>query len=624
MKNRKNKIISIVFLVLLILSIITLLITNNTFLNSLYKTPENFSKKEEIVYMDSLLNYNLSEAETNTAELFKKALNSKNKYELMYGYYYKMAVDIRKNRLDSILYYADQVFSYVDNNKYIEAKTNHLLGRYYTIISAYPKSLEAFLKAKNFFEKEKDNKQLMAIYNDLGGLYLYLYEDEKAYYFLNKAYELAKEENDLRYKGIYYANMSNFYKEEEEYEKAIEALEEVLSTFNILHDTVTIVRAYKQLGETHFAMQQLEKAEEYYDKAYRLSLDTDDKFLQVPILLNYGRIYEKKGDRNRAVKFYKDALDLADEEGFFREELSVLLALTTFYENQNDYKLGNMYLKQYYQVKDSINGVKVSQRLDELRWSNVLKEKDLEQEIAQQRHKNQNYLYSITIMSTLFVVVFILFLYRNKNKSLYISKIENKRLEEKVLAEQEVYKLQAERHEQELKAKNELQVIKAKQYEFELKSNKELQELRSQQYELEMEAKNRELTTINVQLLAKNRLLDEIESIFKDIPKDKLTLFDSLSQVIRSNRDQEKDWQSFKEIFRKIHPDFFKMLRFRYPDLTKTEIRICTYIKMKMENNEIAGLLNISYQSLITTRYRIRKKMKLERTDDLDEFIQYM
>ncbi|TDS51240.1 tetratricopeptide repeat protein [Myroides indicus] len=624
MKNRKNKIISIVFLVLLILSIITLLITNSTFLNSLYKTPENFSKKEEIVYMDSLLNYNLSEAETNTAELFKKALNSKNKYELMYGYYYKMAVDIRKNRLDSILYYADQVFSYVDNNKYIEAKTNHLLGRYYTIISAYPKSLEAFLKAKNFFEKEKDNKQLMAIYNDLGGLYLYLYEDEKAYYFLNKAYELAKEENDLRYKGIYYANMSNFYKEEEEYEKAIEALEEVLSTFNILHDTVTIVRAYKQLGETHFAMQQLEKAEEYYDKAYRLSLDTDDKFLQVPILLNYGRIYEKKGDRNRAVKFYKDALDLADEEGFFREELSVLLALTTFYENQNDYKLGNMYLKQYYQVKDSINGVKVSQRLDELRWSNVLKEKDLEQEIAQQRHKNQNYLYSITIMSTLFVVVFILFLYRNKNKSLYISKIENKRLEEKVLAEQEVYKLQAERHEQELKAKNELQVIKAKQYEFELKSNKELQELRSQQYELEMEAKNRELTTINVQLLAKNRLLDEIESIFKDIPKDKLTLFDSLSQVIRSNRDQEKDWQSFKEIFRKIHPDFFKMLRFRYPDLTKTEIRICTYIKMKMENNEIAGLLNISYQSLITTRYRIRKKMKLERTDDLDEFIQYM
>ncbi|MDX1471850.1 MAG: hypothetical protein R3213_10165, partial [Flavobacteriaceae bacterium] len=66
---------------------------------------------------------------------------------------------------------------------------------------------------------------------------------------------------------------------------------------------------------------------------------------------------------------------------------------------------------------------------------------------------------------------------------------------------------------------------------------------------------------------------------------------------------------------------FYKRLKQRFPKLSKTEERLCSLIRLRIDSKEIATLQNITLSSLNTSRYRLRKKLNLNGDQDLDDFI---
>jgi DNA-binding CsgD family transcriptional regulator len=48
-----------------------------------------------------------------------------------------------------------------------------------------------------------------------------------------------------------------------------------------------------------------------------------------------------------------------------------------------------------------------------------------------------------------------------------------------------------------------------------------------------------------------------------------------------------------------------------YPQLTQGERDFCSFVKLNLSNKEIAHLLQISPESVITKKYRILKKLEL-------------
>ena len=48
---------------------------------------------------------------------------------------------------------------------------------------------------------------------------------------------------------------------------------------------------------------------------------------------------------------------------------------------------------------------------------------------------------------------------------------------------------------------------------------------------------------------------------------------------------------------------------------------MCAYLHINLTTKEIAPLLNISVRGVETIRYRLRKKMNLERDDSLTEYL---
>jgi len=67
--------------------------------------------------------------------------------------------------------------------------------------------------------------------------------------------------------------------------------------------------------------------------------------------------------------------------------------------------------------------------------------------------------------------------------------------------------------------------------------------------------------------------------------------------------------------------DFLTKIKSKHPDLSARELRLCSYLKLNISSKEIANYLGISIRGVESLRYRVRKKLGLEKGQDLTDFI---
>lgn len=152
--------------------------------------------------------------------------------------------------------------------------------------------------------------------------------------------------------------------------------------------------------------------------------------------------------------------------------------------------------------------------------------------------------------------------------------------------------------------------------------------LKLQDYYIQiMEQKDKELTESALHLIRShefingfNNKLHEIQSIIKSNPDSAIKILTKLGQDILQ-KNNEDNWIRFKLAFSKVHKDFNKNLIRQCPKLTPSEINLCSFIKLGMSNKEIASVLYQSPDSVKVSRYRIRKKLKLERNENFETYL---
>lgn len=136
-----------------------------------------------------------------------------------------------------------------------------------------------------------------------------------------------------------------------------------------------------------------------------------------------------------------------------------------------------------------------------------------------------------------------------------------------------------------------------------------------------IEHKNRELSTLVIQVSQKNQILDDIYQKLLAL-NVKGQGMRTILKSVQNSMDWDNYWEKFKLHFEEVHPNFFANLQGHYQALSQNEQKLCAYIKMQLSNKEIAQILNISTRGLETARYRIKKKLNLTNQQDLNKFIQ--
>lgn len=96
----------------------------------------------------------------------------------------------------------------------------------------------------------------------------------------------------------------------------------------------------------------------------------------------------------------------------------------------------------------------------------------------------------------------------------------------------------------------------------------------------------------------------------------------SLCSTLKAQLSNREELVAFQEVYAQVHPDFMKRLLEIAPNLSENHKRLATYIAMGMNNRQIARVMNIDYKSVITARYRLRSRLKLNKDISLETLIQ--
>lgn len=149
--------------------------------------------------------------------------------------------------------------------------------------------------------------------------------------------------------------------------------------------------------------------------------------------------------------------------------------------------------------------------------------------------------------------------------------------------------------------------------------------LLNRQYSLEIEAKEKELTSNTMLLAQKNAKLKQLGEQIRDMERSgelRAEESEAINLKISTELKADDDWRYFKLKFEEVHPHFFSSIQEAYPSLSRTELRLCAYIRVGMNAKEIAQVLSVLPQTVNTSRYRIRKKMGLGLQDSLESVIE--
>ncbi len=159
------------------------------------------------------------------------------------------------------------------------------------------------------------------------------------------------------------------------------------------------------------------------------------------------------------------------------------------------------------------------------------------------------------------------------------------------------------------------------------KTQREIDKLKRERLEVEVEHKNRELASATLHLVQKNELIQKVQNKLSRLLKEDLSAEEKQNEVkqtlglMSAAANSEEHWHQFSQHFDQVHSDFLRKLRMRYPVLTNNDLKLCAYLRLNLSTKEIATLINISIRGVEGSRYRLRKKLGLNKEQKLSEFL---
>lgn len=358
------------------------------------------------------------------------------------------------------------------------------------------------------------------------------------------------------------------------------ALQERLVTGNFIYLPVS----YLSVAEIELKHGNKEQSRSYYDRAQYIADSMGNRQEQVLSLIGSGKwflAFDKNIKEAEAcfLKSKEIASDLSDKSFY----LKALEQLMLFKKQQGNFNEALNYGEEIRQLKDTLATWEKEKITKSLEVQFNVAEKDRQLSIVQKEKDIAsliNYLLWITIGFVLIIAAAVI---------LFLRKINNRN---KLL----------------LHTKEQL-----------MRAMEEQKKLKEQHMQNELEFKESQLSAMTLQMLQKNELMQELK---EKLEQDNGSSKDNpLNRIISKGLNQDKEWTDFNTHFESINKNFYSRIKQAYPDISPNDLKICALIKLNLSIKEMAGVLNISADSVKTARYRLRKKLQLNSEDNLTDFI---
>jgi tetratricopeptide (TPR) repeat protein len=513
--------------------------------------------------------------------------------------------------LDSALFFAQEAITISRNGGYQKGEILALinLSEAYRELGQYDKSYEYIIKIGSLAGKITDNN-LQARYHLLTGYnYFYLHKYNQALEEFNTSLQLFMKSNNRIGIGDAYRRIGIVMLAKNEDEITKEYYKKAMDIYQKAGYQRGIAAMMNNIGKEYLSNGDLVEAEHYIRQALKMNTEDRNIFWQSKNCIGLADIKQALNQTDSLFYYSQKALDLARKFGnpywealtkmqmgdlyqyinnnpdsaiqYYREGFNLSLSIKSF-ENLADFSglINDIYFRKgsidsaykyqhmHYEYQDSLNQNNSDLQFMEIKFQ--MERTRNEQEIAIKNLQRSNI--NLLILTSLILVIFILFLFYTRQKI----KIKNTLRQKERLAD-------------------------------------------------EIELKNKELTN-NVMISQKKN--EYISAVIENLI-NKRSLFKQDSQeVIRSViRDlqssiEEKGWEEFEVVFQQVHESFFVKLDKLHPNLTSRERRLSALLRLDLPSKEIAKITNMASRSIDTARYRLGKKLGVDKLGvDLKQYL---
>lgn len=151
--------------------------------------------------------------------------------------------------------------------------------------------------------------------------------------------------------------------------------------------------------------------------------------------------------------------------------------------------------------------------------------------------------------------------------------------------------------------------------------NRALLRLKNEKMAAEIDAKTSKLMFSTVQIAHKNEILTGLKDDLLKIQQQSGVRLGSMVRKLDAELSNEDHWKDFDVYFNQVDQDFLQSLLAQHPALTQNDLRLCSLIRINLSTKEIAFLLNISARAVEQARYRLKKRLELDKEEDLNKYI---
>lgn len=466
---------------------------------------------------------------------------------------------------------------------------NNMGANYYSMLD-YGEALNYYLEAYTLAIKELDAQQEMTVLNNIAILFLREKNYSRAIEYFEKAYELAKNVSDQKKIALYAVNLGLAYNSNEMPQRALYFLEESLS----LREENPAVVTEAQIGLADNLLLRKEYAEAIILALELLSQEElkQDTELRLSVLLILSNVYEAQDDLLSAESF---ALKAMEKPVNLESKILVYEQLVALYTQTDQYEQALTAKDSLLSLHTDLNNIKNGKLYETNKVKFEIQNYQQQLKENKQKLEKQRKSYFKLLGGALLAILLTGWALRN-------SYIKNK--QEKVL----------HRRNQELQALE----LKQKQsdnllLEQQMQEKETLGLLEQERLKNEIEVRNRKLSAKALYLSERNELIAALINDLSNNPEinDNKSIKEQIKKL-KTLLKTDAEWDEFIRHFEEVNHNFLMTLKRRHPRLNANDIRFVTYLYMNLSHKEIAALLNITAEACRKRKERISKKMELE------------
>ncbi|MFX0556905.1 hypothetical protein ACOCEA_08905 [Maribacter sp. CXY002] len=348
-----------------------------------------------------------------------------------------------------------------------------------------------------------------------------------------------------------------------------------------LGDYLTLIQVNNAFANIKIRKKEFQESLKYLDQNKHLLKDFGSDKLKSQTFNMLGSVQLELKNNVKAKEFALNALSLSQKIGILEEQVQAYRILTEIASQNRNYQEALEYQELKSSIYDSLYNIKKVNQIQELNIIHNTEKK--EAEITLQKEEI-NTLYEKAKVDKL-------------TKGLYAGGMAS------ALA---------------------LFGISVFGYRQRIKKNRIEREKQEEIYKQEIEHKKKELASQTLHLVQKSKFISELKDNLekvKNSPELFKIEFKRIVMLLKKQSAADKDWEVFKSYFSEVHQDFDDKLKRLNAKITDKELRLASYVKMGLNNNEIAHILNVLPSSIHTSKYRLKQKLDVDKELDFDGFI---